>query len=130
MYWVVNIWSSIFKRYASPSNKEFGINTISASSFDAFFDFSTAQPVRHGKPIFLTPYVFPTINADIEIHEVLPGSRFLAIRELNYLQYNDLLFHRAVDIIGKRNAAFIYQRYSKDVYYFSPFFYVLLYYYA
>ena len=65
-----------------------------------------------GKPIFLTPYLLPGISDTVEKHEVTPKNNFQAIRELMFLQYNKVLFDEAIKIIGKRNIAFIYQRYS------------------
>jgi len=69
-----------------------------------------------GKPVLLTSDIIPTIRDDLEIHCILPRTRFWDFDELPGFHFNEIFQKNARQILGNRKLSFIYQRYSLNNY--------------
>ncbi len=69
-----------------------------------------------GSVLFLTPEKMPTINNQVEVHEILPSTTFIDSREVFPLDYNEQCVAQAIQILKNRKTAFLYQRYSLNNY--------------
>lgn len=65
-----------------------------------------------GSPVFVTTAPIPTVRPDLETHVVVPGPEFCGFEEVPPLHFSRVLASRAVEALGGRPAAFVYQRYG------------------
>jgi glycosyltransferase involved in cell wall biosynthesis len=65
-----------------------------------------------GSPLFVTTAPIPTVRPDVETHVVVPGPEFCGFEEVPPLHFNRVLASRALEALGGRPAAFVYQRYG------------------
>ncbi len=69
-----------------------------------------------GKPVLLTSDIIPTIRDDLEIHYILPKTRFWDFEELPSFHFNEIFQKNAQVILNDKKLSFIYQRYSLNNY--------------
>jgi glycosyltransferase involved in cell wall biosynthesis len=67
-----------------------------------------------GAPIFLTTDDVPTVNADVEVHTIVPDDAFWNFAELPTFVLNATAVVAAERVVGARELAFVYQRYSMN----------------
>lgn len=67
-------------------------------------------------PIVLTTDDVPTLQPELEVRRIVPGSAFWNFTELPMFVLNDACLEAAAAAIGGRELAFVYQRYSMNNY--------------
>jgi glycosyltransferase involved in cell wall biosynthesis len=65
-----------------------------------------------GPPILLTTDDVPTVNPDVEVHSIAPDDAFWNFSELPTFVMNATAVAAAERVVGVRELAFVYQRYS------------------
>lgn len=60
----------------------------------------------------ITTDKIPTVSDDVDLHVILPESRYSDVPEIRQLLFNEHLERSAKAILGDERAAFVYQRYS------------------
>jgi glycosyltransferase involved in cell wall biosynthesis len=63
-------------------------------------------------PVFVSTASVPTLGADVEVHPISVPERFWNFQEVPAFALNDVCTSTALDAVGARDVAFVYQRYS------------------
>ena len=69
-----------------------------------------------GKPVLISSDVIPTVRDDLEIHYIIPKTRFWDFDELPGFHFNEIFMENAITLMNDRKLSFIYQRYSLNNY--------------
>jgi glycosyltransferase involved in cell wall biosynthesis len=67
-------------------------------------------------PLLLTTDNIPTIEPQVNVEIVLPGTGYWDFRELPSLDFNEVFLRHALAVTANRRFSFIYQRYSLNNY--------------